>query len=111
MIRCCSVSPTACSIFEPATSLPMSPDVLVSKRCNVAYDPGATCPRFVQFLKEVQPDKEMAYFLLRLMGYCLTGRCQQAGLRVLLWPWGERQERLHRTHGLATWRLRPQNPY
>ena len=53
--------------------LPMSPDVLVSKRCNVAYDPAATCPRFVQFLKEVQPEKEMADFLLRLMGYCLTG--------------------------------------
>ena len=53
--------------------LPMSPDVLVSKRCNVAYDPRATCPRFVQFLKEVQPEREMAHFLLRLMGYCLTG--------------------------------------
>ena len=42
--------------------LPISPDVLVSKRCNVAYDPGAKCPRFVQFLMEVQPDEEMARF-------------------------------------------------
>ncbi|MGO9359512.1 MAG: phage/plasmid primase, P4 family, partial [Xanthobacteraceae bacterium] len=53
--------------------LPVSPDVLVSKRCNVAYDPRAKCPRFLQFLKEVQPEREMAEFLLRLMGYCLTG--------------------------------------
>ncbi len=53
--------------------LPTSPDVLVSKRCNVAYDPGATCPRFKQFLREVQLEKEMCLFLLRFMGYCLTG--------------------------------------
>ena len=52
---------------------PMSPQVLVSKRCNVAYDPCAKCLRFMQFLEEVQPDKEVASFLLRLMGYCLTG--------------------------------------
>ncbi len=57
--------------------LPVSPDLLVSKRCNVAYQPAATCPRFLQFLKEVQPQKEMAAFLLRLMGYCLTGRVDE----------------------------------
>ena len=59
--------------LRTGTLLPISPDVLVSKRCNVAYDPRATCPRFLQFLKEVQPEKEVATFLLRFMGYCLTG--------------------------------------
>ena len=59
--------------LRTSTLLPTSPDVLVSKRCNVAFNQDATCPRFAQFLKEVQPEKEMAHFLLRLMGYCLTG--------------------------------------
>lgn len=55
------------------TMLPAAPDALVSKRCNVAYDPTAQCARFRQFLVEVQPEKEMHGFLRRLMGYCLTG--------------------------------------
>ena len=63
--------------------LPVSPDVLVSKRCNVAYDPSATCPRTVQFLKEVQPEKETAFFLLRLMGSCLTGDASRQGFGFL----------------------------
>jgi putative DNA primase/helicase len=53
--------------------LPLSPDVLVSKRCNVAYEPSATCPRFVQFMKEVQPEIEVRHCLLRFMGHSLTG--------------------------------------
>jgi putative DNA primase/helicase len=38
--------------------LPVSPEVLLNKRCNVAYDPSALSPRFKQFMKEVQPDTE-----------------------------------------------------
>lgn len=53
--------------------LPVSPDVLVSKRCAVAFDPSATCPRFEQFMLEVQPDPAIRDYLHRLMGYCLTG--------------------------------------
>jgi putative DNA primase/helicase len=66
--------------------LPTSPDVLVSKRCNVAFDPAAKCPRFVQFLKEVQPEKDMAGLLLRLMGYCLTG---DVGAQVFAFLYGQ----------------------
>ena len=65
--------------------LPTSPDVLVSKRCNVVFDPAAKCPRFVQFLKEVQPEKEMAELLLRLLGYCLTG---DVGAQVFAFLYG-----------------------
>jgi putative DNA primase/helicase len=50
------------------TMLPAAPDVLVSKLCNVAYDPNAQRARFRQFLVEVQPEKEMRGFLRRLMG-------------------------------------------
>ena len=53
--------------------LPISPGVLVSKRCNVAYDPAALCPRFTQFMKEVQPDTQVRHCLLRFMGHALTG--------------------------------------
>lgn len=57
--------------------LPISPGVLVSKRCNVAYDPAATCPRFEQFMAEVQPDMNVRAFLQRWKGYCLTGRVEE----------------------------------
>jgi hypothetical protein len=53
--------------------LPVTPELLVSKRCNVAYDPNATCPQFLKFLKEVQPDAEIRGFLQRWAGYSLTG--------------------------------------
>ena len=50
-----------------------SPDLLVSKRGNVAYDPSATCPRFDLFMSEVQPNPDVRNFLQRLAGYWLTG--------------------------------------
>ena len=53
--------------------LPVSPGVLVSKRCRVAFDAGATCARFDQYMAEIQPDEELRRFLQRLVGYCLTG--------------------------------------
>ena len=52
----------------------VSPELLVSKRCNVAYDPDAQCPRFDKFMTEVQPDAEVRAFLQRFIGYCLSGR-------------------------------------
>ena len=52
---------------------PAAPDLRVSKRCSVAFDPRADCPRFRAFLAEVLPDPEVQAFILRFMGYCLTG--------------------------------------
>jgi P4 family phage/plasmid primase-like protien len=52
---------------------PMSPDVLVSKRANVAFDPEADCPQWKKFLGQVQPDREVRAFLRRLCGYFLSG--------------------------------------
>jgi putative DNA primase/helicase len=57
--------------------LPVSPDVLVSKRCSVAYDPTARCQRFDKFMVEVQPDADVRVFMQRLMGYCLTGNINE----------------------------------
>ncbi len=53
--------------------LPVAPTTLVSKRCNVSFDPIATCPRFEMFMLEVQPDDENRRFVQRFLGYCLTG--------------------------------------
>ena len=50
-----------------------TPDLRVSKRCRVEFDPAAECPRFRAFLAEVLPDPEVQGFVLRFMGYCLTG--------------------------------------
>ncbi|HUX30537.1 MAG TPA: phage/plasmid primase, P4 family [Thiobacillus sp.] len=53
--------------------LPVSHDIKVSKRCNVAFDAGARCPQFHTFLVVIQPDPDMRAFLQRWAGYCLTG--------------------------------------
>ena len=51
----------------------VSPDILVTKRCGVEFDPAATCPLFMHFLEEIQPDPDIRSFLCRVVGYCLTG--------------------------------------
>jgi putative DNA primase/helicase len=63
--------------------LPVSPDVLVSKRAGVIYDPAATCPRFHRFLEDVQPEPSMRSFLQRWAGYCLTGKVDEQKLLFL----------------------------
>jgi putative DNA primase/helicase len=54
-----------------------APERKVLKRANVVYDPGAKCPQFRKFLKEVQPDPEVRRFLRAWAGYCLTGRTDE----------------------------------
>lgn len=63
--------------------LPVSPDLLVSKRCNVSYEPNAVCPQFLKFLADVQPDPEMQEFLQRWAGYSLTGSVQEQKMGFL----------------------------
>lgn len=57
--------------------LPVSPELLVSKRCAVEYTPDGGCPTFMRFLEQVQPDTEMRKFMQRFAGYCLTGGVQE----------------------------------
>lgn len=63
--------------------LPVSPDLRVSKRCNVAFSKDANCPMFLKFLNEVQPDSDMRAFLQRWVGYCLTGSVEAQKLVFL----------------------------
>ncbi|VWB64721.1 PriCT-2 domain-containing protein [Burkholderia lata] len=62
--------------------LPVSPTLLVTKRCNVPYDPAAACPQWERFLVGVQPDPAMREFLQRWAGYCLTGLVSEVAGRV-----------------------------
>ena len=57
--------------------LPTTPDLLVSKRCNVSYDPLVGCSRFKAALATWQPDPEMRAFLQRYFGLCLSGLLEQ----------------------------------
>jgi putative DNA primase/helicase len=55
----------------------LSPDEARSKRVSmstgVAYDANAQCPKFLDHMALVQPDKDMREYLLRTFGYMLTG--------------------------------------
>lgn len=53
--------------------LPPSPDLLVTKRVRVPFDPLARPPLFGQFLDRVLPDRDSQGFLQRFLGYCLSG--------------------------------------
>ena len=57
--------------------LPTTPDLLVSKRCNVSYNPLVDCPRFKAALAAWQPEPEMRAFLQRYLGLCLSGLLEQ----------------------------------
>lgn len=58
---------------------------LLSKLAPAKFDPDATCPTFDRFLAEIQPDERNRAFLLRLLGYALTGRISEHVLPVC---WG-----------------------
>lgn len=46
---------------------------LITKVSPVVYDASATCATFDRFLAEAQPDPEIRAYLLRWLGYCMTG--------------------------------------
>lgn len=62
---------------------PTSRDELITKRAGCEYDPAAQAPRFLQFLKEVfAHDVTMASYMLRFLGYCLTGEIREQVFQV-----------------------------
>ena len=47
---------------------------IVTKRMKASYVPGADCPRFEKFLREIMKgDDELYRYLRRILGYTLTG--------------------------------------
>lgn len=53
---------------------PFQPNFLVTQRVKPTYEPQATCPRWIQFLKEVfGQDSDVLDYIQKLVGYTLTG--------------------------------------
>ena len=50
------------------------PDLMLMKQTPVAYDPGAECKGWQEFLDRVMPDPEMQAYLQRIVGYSITGQ-------------------------------------
>lgn len=62
--------------LRSGTLLRHDPEDLITKLAPVDFDPdaGVNCPRFVAFLRECMGgDDELVGYLLRFLGYCLTG--------------------------------------
>lgn len=62
------------------------PSDLNTRCANVAYDPGATCPLWLQHMEFVtKGDKSLAWYIQRAIGYTLTGL---TGEQKLFFLWG-----------------------
>lgn len=61
-----------------------SPGLLLSKICNVEYDPTATCKEWEKFLLEImQGDKDKILYLQKIAGLSLTGNTEQETCFIL----------------------------
>ena len=72
--------------LKAINSLPISKDIFVTKRCQVDFDPDAKCPHFDKFLSDVVPDISQKEFLLRWLGYTLTGSVTEQKLVFIHGP-------------------------
>ena len=60
------------------------PDMLLSKICNVEYDPAADCGEWKKFLMEImRDDKEKILYLQKIAGLSLTGNTEQETCFIL----------------------------
>ncbi len=60
------------------------PAHLLTRRCEVDYDPHGHAPRFQAFLAEIMPDADMRAFLARLFGMSLIGAVTEHRLPVFV---------------------------
>ena len=61
-----------------------NPDDLLSKVCNVSYDPNAKCPEWEKFLSEIMmDDAEKIRYLQKIAGLSLTGNTEQESCFIL----------------------------
>jgi len=57
--------------IETLEITPSTPEDYFTYQLPVTYDPGADCPRFRQFLREVLDSEEKRDLIQEIMGYCL----------------------------------------
>lgn len=61
-----------------------NPDMLLSKICNVKYEPTASCKEWDKFLLEImQGDKDKIQYLQKIAGLSLTGNTEQETCFIL----------------------------
>ncbi len=73
--------------LNPLEVRPHEPEPRFTRQLPVVFDPGATCPEFLQFLEEILPDSELREIVQLLFGYCLkAGNWLQRAF--LLWGGG-----------------------
>lgn len=61
-----------------------NPDMLLSKICNVEYEPTASCKEWDKFLLEImQGDKDKIQYLQKIAGLSLTGNTEQETCFIL----------------------------
>lgn len=61
-----------------------NPDMLLSKICNVKYDPVASCKEWEKFLDEImQNDNDKIQYLQKIAGLSLTGNTEQETCFIL----------------------------
>jgi hypothetical protein len=54
--------------------MPNRPGLHITRHCDAKFDPGATCPRFLQFLPEIFGGDQATIDAVQLLfGYTLTG--------------------------------------
>src|SRR5690606_25202125 len=74
--------------LRTGTLHPHDPDLLLTRRVALEFDPSATAPRWEAFLREVFPYERHAglpEFMRRLIGYGITGETSEQCVAVL---WG-----------------------
>ncbi len=49
------------------------PEDRITMTTGLKFDPNAKCPRWLQFIKEIFPDPELADWVWRVLGYSITG--------------------------------------
>ena len=57
----------------------------LSRMCQAEYNPKAVCVKWVKFLSEILPEKELRQFMQRVIGYCLSGLTDE---QVFFFLWG-----------------------
>lgn len=75
--------PTAVLDLRTVSWRPYRPEDRITKSTTVDYSPHATAPRWRQFITETFADPELADFVQRLAGYCLSGHRGEHLLPIL----------------------------
>ncbi|MBI4805045.1 MAG: hypothetical protein HY795_07400 [Desulfovibrio sp.] len=70
--------------LETLELAPHAPTQLVTKLAPVSWNPEALCPYWHGFIDDITDhDKELAAYLQRLCGYCLTGSTEEEVMPIL----------------------------